>query len=197
MISGGAATMAKAVSMTEFVNNNSGLDVSLWTSAVGPEPGSLVWSSLIEHQSELIAANDKLAPMEEYWALADAMSGNVTPMEDALRMPIHMTGELASDDDYVTVMLAQAANSLPDAVAWSTEMADLASEISGTPVVLSANSIGPMGQLMWLSTAPDIDTVENRSNALWADGRYMEKLASAAGLFATGVGGAAAFRRIA
>ena len=42
----------------------------------------------------------------------------------------------------------------------------------------------------------DIDTVDDQANAMWADGRYMEKLTSAAGLFQSGVGGQSTFRRV-
>lgn len=194
--SGGGAVLAQAVAMTEFVNNNSGLDVTLWTSALGPEPGTIVWSSMIEKRSALIEANEKLLPMEEYWAIADGLGQHLTPMIDSIRSPLHMTGELATDHDYVTVMMAQVTGSLADAATWSIEIADLATEITGSPIVVSADTVGPLGQISWMGTAPDIDTVDDQANAMWADGRYMEKLTSAAGLFQSGVGGQSTFRRV-
>ncbi len=196
VLSGGGGVMADLVAVTDFVNRNTDLDTSLYSMAVGTEPGSISWSGLVNRRSELVDASDKLLPREEYWDIVERVRPHVTPMTDSLLTPIHATGDLGPKPDYVSTVWGQSVGALSDAVAWAIEMTELASSITGHPIMLSANSIGPIGQLGFMSAGQSVDELEDRTQAIWADERYMAKLGEAKDMFQPGVGGSAVWRKV-
>jgi hypothetical protein len=196
VVSGGGAGMADLVAVTDYVNRNTDLDTSLYSMAIGSEPGSVSWASLVQRRSELVDANDKLLPRDEYWAIVDRIRQHTTPVTDALLSPIHATGDIGAKPDYVSSVWAQSIGSIPAAAGWAIEMANLVTEITGHPVLLSTNAIGPMGQLGFMSAGGSIDELEDRTNAIWADERYMAKLGEAKDMFQPGVGGSSIWRKV-
>ena len=94
------------------------------------------------------------------------------------------------------MVAAQAVGSLPAALSWSIEMTTLAHEITGAPLMLLANSIGPIGQFAWMSFADSIDALEDNTQKLWQDERYMAKLGESAGLFSPNSPGSSTWRKV-
>lgn len=196
MLSGGGEVMGDLIAITDFVNRNTELDTSLYSMAIGPEPGTISWSGIVQRRSELIDATDKLMPRDEYWAIVDRIRPHVTPVIDSLLRPIHATGQLGVKPEFVSGVWGQSVGALPEVVGWAIEMTELVTTITGAPVVLSANSIGPIGQLGFMSAGESADELDDRTQAIWADERYMAKLAEAKDMFQPGVGGAAVWRKV-
>jgi hypothetical protein len=196
VVSGGGEVMADLVALTDFVNQNTELDTSLYSMAIGTEPGTVSWSGNVARRSDLVAAWDKLLSTQEYWDIVGRVRPHLTPPTDAMLTSIHATGEMAPKPSYVSTTWGQATGSLPKAVAWAIEMTELASDIGGAPVMLTANSIGPSGQLGFMSSAESLDELEDRTLAMWADERFMAKIGDAADMFQSGIGGASTWRKV-
>jgi len=196
VLSGGNEIVTDLIALTDFVNRNTELDVSLYSMILGPEPGTISWSTLVTNRSELVDAGDKLAPRDEYWEIVGRVGAHMTPTTDALLTPIHATGDIGQKPDFVSTIWGQAAAPIPAVAGWCIEMADLATSITGAPIVLSANSIGPMGQFGFMSSGSSVDELEERTQTIWADERYMAKLGESDGMFQPGVGGTSTWRKV-
>jgi hypothetical protein len=165
------------IGVTEQVRTITGRQVDAWGSVMSPDAGLVVWSTWIEHLSELEQASDKLMAAPEY--LESVKAGNQFsegPVVDGLAMLVHGEIDLAAGPpSYVTVANAvDAPGHLSDAIAAGIEIADHATRVSGLNTLFVVNSTGPYGGCAWLTGSPDIETVESGESALMTDPEWLK-----------------------
>jgi hypothetical protein len=68
--------------------------------------------------------------------------------------------------------------------------------MTGNPVGISVNTVGPSGQWAWHNGADTTGELEANSTDLWADPGFLEKMAEAQGLFVPGRGGQWVYARV-
>ena len=98
-------SMAWAVRITEKVNTISDSPVRLWSRIQSPGGGTLSWSTVVDHMSELVAIDEKLMADGGYVELAEAGSRFVdgSGVDDTLGRLVHADPEGADTAAYATV----------------------------------------------------------------------------------------------
>jgi hypothetical protein len=171
-----AGAIAWAVGVTEQVRTITGRQVDAWGSVLSPDAGVVVWSTWVEHLSELEQASDKLMVAPEYLesvAAGDAFGEG--PMVDGLATLVHGEIDPAANAGYVGVASAVAApGHLSDAITSGIEIADHATRVSGQNTLFVVNTTGAYGGCAWLTASPDIDTVERGEAALMSDPEWLK-----------------------
>jgi hypothetical protein len=161
--------------VTEKVNQISGLEVHAWMSSMSPDLGVVAWATFVEHLEQLEQATDKLALDEGYIDLVEKNAHLYAgPLADSLQAVVHggpqEGGTLPS---YVSVARAVAANGkLGQAVADGIEIATLSTEITGIQTSFLMASTGPFGGCAWNSGYESISALEEseaklNGNADW------------------------------
>jgi hypothetical protein len=194
-------TMPWALEVTAHVNAKTGLDVSLWGSVFGYPVGTIAWSTMVEGRAQLSGEMAQLATDNAYLDLALKAQQWVTgPAEDNFRSVVHggpgdtppAVGAVAS----VTEALA-ATGKMPEAVAWAVDMAQHASNVTGTAVSLLVNAYGDFGGMAFISTVADMGVADAAGDAVQSDSDYITKIGASSGLFVDGSAHQSLLRRIA
>jgi hypothetical protein len=168
--------MGFVATVTEKVNQISGLEIHAWIATLSPELGTVSWATFVEHLEQLEQANDKLALDDAFAELTDKHAHLfVGPLEDSLAAVVH--GGPQPDADvpaYVTVARAVAANGkLGQAMADGVEIAVKATEITGLNTSFLASSTGPYGGCAWTTGCESIAQVEESEAKLMADAGWL------------------------
>jgi hypothetical protein len=184
-------TLPWATRMTEYVNERSGLEVSLWSSTFGSPLGTMAWTALVESQVALADGASKLLVDDGYFDLLEEAADLVAaPGEDSLRELIHgQPGERPPIGAVATITTAIAlVDQMADAIGWSVDIAQHVTDISGTPVSVLTNVYGQMGQITWIGVQPDLAAAEAARTAINADAGYLSRIAATKELFMPGSG---------
>lgn len=189
-----------AVAMTEYVNGHCDLDVSLWVGSYGYPLGTVAWSAGVESEADISNATAKLATEDGYFDLVDqGQEFAGAPGQDLLRELVH--GEPGEPPPIGTVASITTATALVDqmteAVGWGAEISDHVGKVTGFPVLLLSNVYGQMGELTWISGAPDMASAEAARAKINADPGYLKQLASTKKLFIPGSGQVSQVTRLA
>lgn len=179
-----------AVGARDYVNENSGLDVSVLLSVFGRPSGTFTYAAIVEGRSQWIEESGKLladpAYLERTRRGAELFLG---PAEDTMRQIIHMNG--MSPDDPRPAMAqtwtAQISRFQFDAgVAWGIEVADYVAGLTGTGIALLADSYGDFGTLAWVAALESAQKADAMNEAMMADAGWRKMVADAADLFIDG-----------
>ncbi len=193
-------TVGTLLEIQKRVNGASDVRASLWMSSFAASPNQVVFSAMVDRRSALGDLQEKLGTDPEYNSLVEAMLENVSTPADAFRWVLNADSVDASGTDapLVWVMEAQVVGDMATAFQWSLETGDFVHDVTGNKVMVSTNTVGPIGQVAWMMPLESFDAVDAAEMALWSDPRYMERLADStkAELFAPGVGGGSVYRRL-
>jgi hypothetical protein len=189
-----------AAQITEYVNANSALDVSLWNADFGQPIGTVVWNCMVESQAALHDAAMSLAGQDGYLDLVEAASDMVlAPAEDMLASLV--SGEITEPPGVGSVALVTEATAVVDRIgdtlAWSVDMAQYVESVTGNAVSVWSNLYGQMGRMAFISVVPDMATMDAGQAATNADPGYFDRLAKSAGLWVDASGHVARYTRIA
>ena len=175
-----------------LVNDNTGLEMYMWTAALSPTPNAVVFTTMVKGRQDVLDAMQKLALVPEFGNLVEEMQPNVTPAVDAFRWVLNAESlDIdAAPKPVVNVMSAQIVGDLNKAFEWSLEMAAYAGEITKSNLVVTVNTVGPMGQMSWMAGVDTMGEVDSAETALWSDPAYMERMSQARveGYFGPGPG---------
>lgn len=177
------AAMAWATSITERVRQVTGLDISLFSGAYGPQVGTLVWSTFVPDLTALEAATDKTA-VDEGMLEAIVQGQQFAPegAHDRLLQLIHPAPEAIMADDapastYVGVVSSVCApGSLARGIELGVEIAQKATEITGVPTAFLMDTTGPYGGVSWISAFADVSATEAANAALAASEEWVRLL---------------------
>ncbi|MGD9999260.1 MAG: hypothetical protein AB7L17_11640 [Ilumatobacteraceae bacterium] len=184
-------TMAFSTDMRQFVSEQTGRDIGLWSVMFGAPLGTIVYTTHVEGVADLQSIGATLLAHPDYHAkLAKAQQLSGGPPVDQLSTPIHgELGEAPPVGSVAVVTTAAIANgAYADAIGWGVDMAQYVEGVTGFPVAFLIDDYGPFGQVRWISVAPDAAATDTASQKLNADPGYLDKLRAAGQLFAEGSG---------
>jgi hypothetical protein len=168
--------MAFVGEVTEKVRQETGLDVSAWTTTMSPELGGVVWSTFVEDFAHLEEANDKLATSDSFNDLTDRGAEMFAgPLSDQVGQVVVGEVDPSQQPSHATAAQAVAANGkLRGAIDGGVEIAEAASRITGLQTMFVAGITGPYGGCAWITGANDIGEVERAEAALMADDGWID-----------------------
>jgi hypothetical protein len=172
----GRAALAKAVELARMASSVTGFEVNAWTTTLTAEAGVAQWSVLFEHLVEFEEATGKLMADKAYGDAVEAADDLFEgPIEDALVSFISEVEAGGPAPAYVSsVRTLMAPGMYAAGVAAGMEIADAATKISGAPTAFGLLQTGPYGGVVWVTTAPDLATVERAEAALAAEPTWLE-----------------------
>ena len=176
--------LAWATGITEKARQVSGLDITLSMGVFGPQVGTLVWSAAVPDLAALEAATDKLAVDSTYndeagKGLQFAPDG----ADDRLLQFVFPDAETlaagppadAPQWQYASIVSSVCADgALRKGIELGVQIAQKATEVSGSPTAFLMDTTGVYGGVNWLSVAPDIQTVEAANAAINADEDFLK-----------------------
>jgi hypothetical protein len=183
--------MPWAADITQYVNANSGLQVSLWSGTFGYPIGTLIWSSFVESLAALTTETSALVGQSGYLERLDAAADMVTiPGQDFLRQVVYGS---PSDPPPIgavgTVTTATAlVDRMVDAVGWSVEIAQYLEGVMGNSVGVLTDVYGQMGRITWISVVADAAAADAAQAKVGADPGYLGRLPATKDLFIPGSG---------
>ena len=176
------SAMTWAVEMTEHVKNVTGLPVNLLTEVLSPGVGTLVWSVMAADLSAFEAAMDKLAVDGRYNELSETGYQYVLPgtLKDMLRTIVHPSeppapGTPMPDFEYVSCVYSSvAAGQFARAIPIGIQIAQRATELTGSLTVFELDSTGNYGGVAWLSISPNITAMQESEERINQDPVFIE-----------------------
>ena len=177
--------MEWVVRATEQARQITGQRIDAWTAVMSPEVGTVTWVVYTEHLVDIETAGDKLAldaafnqSVEESDDLFDG------PVTDGLATIVHGTPDLGQPGSYSAAVVATAANGrLRDAITSGIEIATAATRIGGQETVFACANTGVYGQVMWISTSADIQSLEASEAAVNADADFLAQVDAVASAY--------------
>ena len=195
--------MAYANDITGYVRGHSTLDVTCWNAGFGYPLGTLAWSAIVDSQATLADASAKLLGDSGYLDMIDSAADMIsTGGEDHLRELIAGgeggTGEAPPIGAVAQITTATAfVDRFADALGWGVEVAQFASEVLGSPVVVLRDLFGTMGEITWIGIQPDIAAAESAGAKLAGNADYLERMKGTGELFIHGSAHVSQLTRIA
>ena len=190
--------MRLAGEITRIINTTSGLDMVLWRQLFGTTPGVVAWTAMVESRAAMMEDVAKFQELPELIGLVDEFRQHATTPVDSFRWLMDYEDDGAGPPAVAMMNAAQAIGPLDQCFEWAAEMASFAAEKIGRPVVVAANTVGPMGQISWHSGGDSLADMDAAEMALWSDPTYMQRINTARqkGLFAPGRGGQWLYGRV-
>jgi hypothetical protein len=182
--------MAHAAEMTQYVNEKTDLEVSLFEVLQGAPVGTLSWAYRTESYAASLDSVDAVVRSEEYLKKvekgAEYFLGNP---EDRLGEFIHGAGEVTGPPSVAgittaTMEVPQAAAAL----AWSVGLADYTANLSGIPMTVVTSSFGEYGTISWISYAESLAQFEAAGKKINTDPGFLQRLGDSKGFFVPGSG---------
>lgn len=200
---GVAAVMEYTHEVTTMVNDI--VDVEVALSACGPGyPGnSFLWATAVESRAQLADTQAALLANSAYQEMvAKGLEFWTGPPLDRLREVLHLAGMSEGDTVSVgstsTVVTADIANGkFGEAIPWSIELTDYASQIFGAPVAFTRSLAGSFSEVAWITvteTPADLDKIHQLE---LTDEGYGQRIDAAGELFVQGTAHRAYLTRIA
>lgn len=189
-----------AIGITEYVNANSALDVSLWSGNFGYPIGTVAWSAVVESQVALADGTAKLLVDDGYFdQLDNGRDFAAQPGQDFLRELVHgQPGDPPPIGAVATITTATAlVDRMADAVGWGVEIAQYVTAATDAPVSVLTNVYGQMGEIVWIGVQPDLAAAEAVRLKLSADMDYVGRMAATKELYVPASGHVAHVTRIA
>ncbi len=186
---GTVAGTAWAVDITAKASEHATFPISLWVGAWGTQPGTIVWSALVDGVAQLAELNDSLMADEAYLGKVAAASDVVESVEtDRVVEIVH--GELTDAAEVGSysgnVMAVAHEGKVGAAGAWAAEIADIWSATTGLPVIVTTTTAGPIGEYGWFVRHADAASIDAANAKIMASPDYIAALDRSAGLFQPG-----------
>jgi len=193
------AGLAHAIAMTEYVNQRTDLEVSLYQVLQGEPIGTLTFAYRTESFAASLESVNELVDSDEYLAKVEEGAGYyVGNPEDRLGTIVHIAGEVSGPPAAASVVTA--AIDIPrvsKAMAWSVDLADYTGNLSGVPIAVITSNFGQYGRVSWVSHGQSLAQLEQTQEKTRSDPGFLQRLADSAGFFLPGSGVASLSRRIA
>jgi hypothetical protein len=139
--------MAHAIAMTDFVNQKTDLEISLYQALQGEPLGTLIFAYRCESFAASLESADGLVHSDEYLGkIEEGAQHFVGNAEDRLGKIQHIAGEVSGPPAAAAVV--SAAIDVPQvakAMSWSLELSDYTANLTGVPVALLTSNYGQYG----------------------------------------------------
>jgi len=192
------AGMTQALEMNRYVKEKTKLDTSLFRVLQGAPLGTLVFGFRTESYAASLADTDALIQSDEYMQKVESSAQYFTGNpQDRVAKYLHETGTLvgppaAASIISATINVSQAA----EAVAWSIELAEFTSKLTGVPNAVLSSSYGQFGEIVWIANGNSVEQLEEATEKTNSDPGFAERLGKSAGLFVPGSATSALTRKI-
>jgi hypothetical protein len=193
------AGLAHAIAMTEFVNQRTELELSLYQALQGEPVGTLTFAYRTESFAASLESADELLGSDEYRAKIEEGAGYfVGNAQDRLGTFVHAAGEVSEPPAAASVVTATIdVPQVSKAMAWSVELADYTANLSGVPIAVLTSNFGQYGTVSWISYGLSVAQLEQSQEKSNSDPGFLQRLADSAGFFVPGSGVGTLSRRIA
>lgn len=189
-----------ALEVAEVVEEATGSELSVWQGTLGTPMGMLSWSSQVESFAEAATREAKLMESAKYVEMVQhaGAAGLFVPgsLDNHFARVLHTAGT-PGPFDYVQMISARVATGkLPAALAFATDMADYAADLTGNQVTVAGSNWGDPGTLTFFTGHAGADSVDASQDATMGDAGYQERLAKAADIFVDGTAVAQLAKRL-
>ena len=183
----GRAAAAFAVEAGARASAITGQEIFVWSTIFSPDAPTVSWSARIEHLADLVAMDDALFADEGFAQLVEDNDGLfVGPTSDIVSQVVHGAPS-GPPKTYVQANRAVCANgSIGEAMGIGVEIADVATRITGVPVIFVAAVAGTYGAVGWISSVDELADVEAANQALVTNDEWVKLLDRAGHAFAPG-----------
>ena len=156
--------------MRDTLTQASGRDWYAWAIVTGRPFGSFMLSTRFDSYADMLGAQMQVALSAEWATLAAKADGVLAnPAPTMLDEVIAVTGEPTAPKQFVLVTRAVIDRSaMMDAIAWSTQVAEHVTKVTGVGATVSTSAAGTMFQVTWVT---GVDTPEelDKMNAINTD----------------------------
>lgn len=162
--------------ITEKVNTVSSTPVRRWSRVLGPQVGTISWSTIVNDIGEMTALDEKLMADGGYLELAEegVRYGDGSGVDDTLGRLIHADPEGADTAQYATVTTTRLVPGMAAAgFAVGVEAAQKIKSITGRPTSFGTAVTGPYGSVAFFIMRDTIDQVQAATEALGADAGWI------------------------
>jgi hypothetical protein len=169
-------SMAWAARITEKVNAASGPVFRLWSRVLGPDIGTISWSTVVNDIGELTALEEQLMADGGYLELVEEGTrfGDGNGAQDSLGRLIHADPDGFDTAQYASITTTRLAPGMTaTGVALGVELAQRVKSITGRPTSFGASVTGPYGQVAFFVLSDTIDQVQAANEALAADADWV------------------------
>lgn len=194
-------TMPWATRITEYVNANSGLEVSLWAAEYGYPQGTMGWSTMVDSRPAFREAAGTLLEDDGYLdLLEEGTEFQGGPAQDTLRRML--VGQPPAEPPAVgtgswVTSAVPSPGHLSEALAWGGEIAEHVAHVTGVPVAFLQDIYGDFGRVTWIALVGDDAGADAVDTALMGDATYLDRVDKAGQLFVPGSGRQGFLTRIA
>jgi hypothetical protein len=181
------AALTWAATITEKVQQTTGLEVNLFSRVYGADVGTLVWGSIVPDLQALEAAFDKLSVDDGFQELSDKGFEYFLPGSTADRLSsiVHPTDAAAVTErrpEYISVVETTIANGhLAEGMAVGVEIAQRAQSITGMTTLFTASTTGNYGTVSWATAFAGIAEMERANELINSDPSFVELIDKKAG----------------
>lgn len=166
--------------MRDTLTKDSGRAWWAWAAVTGRPYGTFVLSTRFDDYADMLGSQMKIGLSEDWAALAANADGVLNnPAPTVLSEVIAVTGEPTAPKQFVLVTRAVIDRSaMMDAIAWSTQVAEHVTKVTGVSTTVSTSASGTMFVVSWLA---GVDTPEelDKMNSINTDAGYLEMIGEA------------------
>jgi hypothetical protein len=175
-----AEALQWAVTITEKVNQISQTPVSLYSTILSPEVGTLSWSTVVENLSELETNDAKLMADSGYLDLVSQATKYQAPggiLDDSVASFVLADRSESGSPAYATVVRATLApGALMSGIELGVEIAQMAKTIGGLSVSFLSGTTGTYGSVGWITSADSIDDLQASSEKVNSNADFVKLL---------------------
>lgn len=176
--------------MRDVLSEASGIPFTAWLAFAGRPYGTYVLSAQHANHAAMIGSMMQTAASAAWGELASVADGVLdAPAPSYLAEVIAVTGEAVEPKQFTVVTAAtMSGTDLARSMAWSVEVAEHVSKITGQSGVVATAVAGSMFRVVWISGVDAPEELDSVHGAVTADSGYIEMLAEAgsSGLFVPG-----------
>lgn len=179
---------AYAVEIAQYMSEKTGLEVIPWAVVYGAPVGSVSWSTRVDSQAAMGAAQEMLAGDDGFLERSKANARLFTgPAENTIGEFLASSGGTVSVGRFATVVIAQCAGGkIGEAMSWGIDMMEHVAKVTGAESSFVRGIYGPFGTLVWVSRFDTMEALDAANAALTTDSTYLERLDQGGDLFVPG-----------
>lgn len=167
-----------------------GLPIFTWSAVLGPDVGTVTWSTRVDHLDELMTADDAMASSDEFTQWVTGSADLYTGSSSDVVSEIIAAPPTDAPAPFVMVIRGVAAHGMiGEALEVGVELAETAMRIGGNHTSFVAPLVGPYGAVGWLTQYPDLAALESEQAALQTDGEWIKLVDRAGPAFQPGING--------
>jgi hypothetical protein len=171
----------KVAEMRDVLTRTTGTEWHAWVAFAGRPYGTYVLSTRHADYAEMVTGLMQIGAAPEWAELTASVDGVLAhPASSLLVEVIAVTGEPSSPKQFVTATSATlSGRNMAKAVAWSCDVAEHVSKITGQSGMVATSAAGSMFQVGWLSSVDTPAELDAAGAAISGDAGYLEMLEQA------------------